>query len=434
MAAVSQAPSATAEGWHAQYSPSKSEQWMNCPGSIAASIDLPAGPSSTFADEGTAAHLLASRAFDYKKDAAFWIGEDIQVNNNLFPVTAEMAAFVQVYIDEMRRRTLPGDTAMHEQRVYFSDIVRVADQGGTADFIILHAGCKRVTIADLKYGMGVEVSAVENKQMMTYAAAVVFETFDMLMSEVEEITMLICQPRISDAPSEWTCTRAQLAEHADNMEAAVTAAEMAIRCKKAGEPLPPSLFQVTQKGFRWCPVKPTCDHYRQFVANEVMGDFKALDTPESVAVLGVPQVPGAPSKLGYLYGILDMIDGWTKAVRGEVERLVLAGTQVVGPDGLPMKIVEGKKGNRAWSDEEAAAATLMTVLGPDDAYKPPQVISPADAEKKLGKKRKAEYEDFIKPLVTQSPGKPSVVLGSDPRPPYVAEASTDEFQDLGGAE
>lgn len=432
MAEVSQAPSVTAEGWHAQFSPSKAERWLNCPGSIAAEAMLPAGrPSSVYADEGTAAHLLAARAFTYDKDAAFFIGEEIQVGHNVFVVDDAMAEAVQVYLDDTRRRVGPNDTFMYEQRVFFSETIGAPEQGGTSDAIILHAGGRRLTIEDYKHGMGVKVDAEENVQMGLYALGVL-ETFGPIMEEVEEVTFVIHQPRI-DHLSEWTCPISWLHALAERARHAVVDAGAAVAAACAGREIPATFFGVTEKGCQWCPIKATCDHYRHFVSDQVLGDFKALDDPTTVEVMGVPPPPAAPSKLGQLFGVLDMIEGWCRAVRSETERLVMAGTQVVGPDGLPMKVVEGKKGNRRWSDERIAGDTLVTVLGPDKAFKPQELISPSVAEKALGKKRKAEFDALLRPLTTQSDGAPKLALGSSPLPPYQGAAKSDEFEDLGDA-
>lgn len=426
------APVAADEGWHAQFSPSSSERWLACPASLVASKDMPPAPASRFAAEGTAAHTLASRCFEYCRTADFWIGEQIEVEGFVFTVDEEMARHVQSYVDDALSRVLPGDTAMFEQRVYFAEAIGVEGQGGTSDYIILRADRSSLVVEDLKYGMGVAVSAFENTQMMTYAVGVL-ETFDAIMEDVQEVTLVIHQPRI-DNISEWTCTRADLEKHVERMRLAASAVKAAEIELEINGKIPERYFGVSEKGCRWCPVKPTCDAYRQFVSRQVFDDFEVLDNPDILEVTGKPAVPSAASKLGSLFGHLDIIEEWCRGVRAEVERLVLAGTEVIGPDGKPMKVIEGKKGNRAWKDEDQAKAALVGRWGPEKAYKPAELITPAAAEKLYGKKGKAEFADAIAPLVTQAPGKPKVTLGSDPAPPYHPEASADEFEDLGAVE
>ena len=55
---------------------------------------------------------------------------------------------------------------------------------------------------------------------------------------------------------------------------------------------------------------------------------------------------------------------------------------VVGKDGKPMKMVEGKLGNRQWIDAQAAEAALVGQLA-DDAYEPRKVLTAPAAAKKL---------------------------------------------------
>ena len=118
---------------HARFSPSSAKRWMTCPGSIALCRDIP-NPSSIYADDGTASHTVASRALTYKKDAAFFIGEEIQAGDRVFTVDAERAGFVQLYLDEVRSRVGDG-LLLFEQQVAFSEAIGVPGQFGTSDAI-----------------------------------------------------------------------------------------------------------------------------------------------------------------------------------------------------------------------------------------------------------------------------------------------------------
>ncbi len=133
-------------------------------------------------------------------------------------------------------------------------------------------------------------------------------------------------------------------------------------------------------------------------------------------------------RLGRTYGILNQIEGWCRAARGEVERMVMAGMTVIGTDDKPMKIVQGKKGNRAWSDEKMAEALLAGILPPEKYLKPRKIITPSAAADLLDKaKTRAQWEPF-KEIIKQADGGPKVTLGSDPRPAYVPAAGAAEFE------
>jgi hypothetical protein len=394
---------------------------MTCPGSIALTRDAER-TSNFYADEGTAAHEVAQRALTYSKPASFYIGEEIQVGNNVFVVDEDMADHVQVFLDETLNRVGDG-TLMVEQRVEFSKSIAVPDQFGTADAIILSSDGKHVTVIDLKYGMGVQVYVEENPQLLTYAAAVL-ETYGIVMDDVERVEMVVVQPRLQHIDA-WECDVARVWKHVDAMRIAAGAAlEGCVIYDAVGE-VPDALLVPTADGCMFCPAKATCPKLRAHVSTLVYDDFKALDAPEALLVMGDPSPP-KQMNLGALYGVLDLIEGWCRGVRSEVERQVMAGITIVGPDDKPMKVVEGKKGNRSWIDEKKAEALLAGFVAADKLYKPRKLISPADADKLLKKQK-----DVIVPLVQQAPGKPHVALGSDPRAPYVASADADEFADLG---
>jgi hypothetical protein len=418
---------------HARFSPSAAHRWMVCPGSVALTRSIP-NTSSVYADEGTAAHILASRALEYNKPAAFFIGEQIQsrVDAPVFTVDEDMAMHVQCYLDNVNASIGDG-TLLIEQKVEFSDAVGVPDQFGTADVIILSRDGEHFEMIDLKYGQGHQVYAKRNEQLMSYGLGVL-ETFGVVMGDVKRVTLTIHQPRIDHLDS-WDCTVDDLHEHGRRMQIAAKAALEGCTVMDATGEVPDALLVPDKEACNWCPAKPNCKALREFVSQTVYNEFTALDEPETLAVVGSPPVPGL-ERLGTTYGVLDMIEGWCRSVRGEVERLVMGGMTVIGPDGEPMKVVEGKKGNRAWTDKEKAEAALAGILPPEKFYKPRDIVTPSVADKLLNGARKVKdprWERFTD-LIAQAPGKPKVTLGSDPAPPYVGSADAGEFANMDGPE
>ena len=116
---------------------------------------------------------------------------------------------------------------------------------------------------------------------------------------------------------------------------------------------------------------------------------------------------------------------------------VQAGQQIIGEDGQPFKIVQGKPGNAAWTDVKAVEAALVGQLPPEKAYVPRHLVTPAVAKKALGKKREKIREDVLKPLTVRKDGAPQLAAGSDPREAWTPAAGADEFttgEDDGTAE
>lgn len=98
---------------HARLSPSGASRWMPCPASVALEANEP-DTSSDFADEGTAAHEMAAAALLAGNDAADHVGTVIYVSGKPWTVTAEMAEYVQSYLDYVRAL---GGNLMVEQRL-----------------------------------------------------------------------------------------------------------------------------------------------------------------------------------------------------------------------------------------------------------------------------------------------------------------------------
>ena len=110
-------------------------------------------------------------------------------------------------------------------------------------------------------------------------------------------------------------------------------------------------------------------------------------------------------------------------MRAEVERRLLAGDAVPG-----FKVVQGKRGNRAWGNAAEAEEMLKGMRLKVEEMYDLKLISPTSAEKLV----KAEVIGprqwtKVKALITQSDGKPSVAPVSDPRAALVLAAAVDDF-------
>jgi hypothetical protein len=396
---------------HAVFSPSSAHRWMACPGSIAAERGLP-NTDSKHSAEGTAAHTLGYRVLAYGKRAETFINQEIPAGGRIFVVDQAMADAVQMYADDVLDRAKGADLYI-EQRTDLSEVLGVPEQFGTTDASIVDVAKRHLTIVDLKYGMGVKVYAEKNEQMMLYALGELRKW--QIVGDFDFVTVVVCQPRL-DHIDEWTCGLEDLLAFEAKAKAAVCTASA------DGAPLNPG-----EKQCRWCKAKATCPALAQLISQEVFDDFDSIDSPTLITEAR-PAVPSDGDTLGRRMGNLDIIEDWCRAVRSEGERRVLAGATIIGPDGLPYKVVEGRKGARKWKDEQAAEGLLTGQLG-DKAYKPRTLISASDAAKIFDKKKTAATWAVFEPLIAQAPGRPSIVKGSDPRPPYSGAAAADEFDD-----
>lgn len=434
---------------HAKWSPSSAHRWMECKASMAEELAYVRVGASVFADEGTAAHTLMAWCLTRNEDASRYLGVIIpvittdeetgqEIARNEFTVDEEMAGYVQVVLDSVRARVTQGWTLLVEQRVDFSNFIGISNQFGTADIILISPDGKRVSVEDLKYGKGHKVYPDGNHQMLCYAVGVL-ETFDGLMGDFEQFDMRVHQPRLNaELATERSYSRAEILEFAAKMKAAAAENSVYIIRKVDGFPIDKNMhnYNPSYKTCLWCKHKPNCKAHEKMVLDEVKQDFVDLDAlpaaQEDLMING-PVMP-SPSRLGQAFANLDMIEEWCRSVRAEVERQTFAGIEVMGVDGLPLKLIEGRKGDRKWTDELTAEAMLVGVLPPEKAYSPRKIISPAQAAKLLDKKKTAaQWEDF-KTIIAQAPGKPKVVEGSAEGTPWSGAVQDHEFVDLSTVE
>ena len=406
---------------------------MNCPGSVVLEADKPDN-SNAYSKEGTAAHALAAMALQENRPASAYVGRRVDVSpHETVEVTASMAEDVQVYVDNIRQYAggslvqapefgLLAADLLVEQQVPIGHITGEEGATGTADAIIVTADGEELQLHDLKFGRGVEVSAEHNSQLMLYALGAL-ELVAPLGYEPKRIRLVIHQPRIKQAPSEWDCDVEALWAFEELVKQKAAVCEEA-RTSGGREEFQKFLVPGTAQ-CKFCKAKATCPALQSFVKGETgVDDFENLEAIEKQ----IKDVPDhTQDQLGQMMNACDLIEDWIKSVRAEVERRLLAGTPVPG-----YKLVQGRAGARAWSDVEAAEEYLRKTvrLKVEQAYDL-KLISPTAAEKllKAGTIKPKQWEK-IESLVTRSEGRPSVAPESDKRPALVVTPLVDDFEEV----
>ena len=356
---------------HAKLSASGSHRWLACPGSVAAEQPY-TDTGSVFALEGTRAHELADMCLKSGTNADMYLGHEIE--NGI--VDAEMVEHVQSYVDYVQ--SFKGDR-FYEQRVEYTDWV--PGGFGTSDAIVVQPNGV-VHVIDLKYGKGIAVDATENTQGIMYALGV-YQLLGDIYDNLHTFTVHIYQPRIGNF-SEWSISVDDLLKRGEWI---AQRAELALSDDAQRVP--------GEKQCNWCKHKANCVELKQYMHDVIAADFDDLTSPDTLT----------KDQLIEIHNHKSMIGGWLDAIEQKILGDMLDGKKYPG-----VKLVEGRS-LRKWSNEQTIATVLVDELG-ENAYTR-KLLTPAQAEKALGKAKKSMLADHI----TKPPGKPTIAPLSDKRAP-----------------
>lgn len=412
---------------HSKRGPSGAKKRKLCPGSVVMEEGRPDRPSR-YAAEGTVAHTVMELCLTEGKDAEAFVGRIFTADGFAFEVDMEMADPVNEFIAEIGAHidTLAGDILLVEQSVSIEYITGEKDGAGTADVVGITQGGTHLVVADYKHGKGVKVFVADqdgnpNGQIATYGLGVLEEVE--LVHDIQTVTLIIGQPRM---------------QHFDTMELTVQELRDQLprlraierKCDSAEADAKAAWFAETylvpgEEQCRFCKGKTVCPA----LASEVDGfaseaaqvsDFADLTTP----VVIDPSSGLTVKPLAELMARVPLVEQWCLAIRAELEGELFAGAKVPG-----WKLVQGKRGNRAWADKVAASAAMKAArLKRDEMFKD-ALRSPTEMEKLL-KKARPKVWSKLAALITQSDGRPSVAPESDDRPVYDPASKPSEFADL----
>ena len=365
---------------HAKLSASGAHRWVNCAGSVRAEEGLP-GTTSPAAAEGTIAHTLASETLlhgDHLLDEHY---------------DQDMAEYVRVYTDYCRHIGKGAEVVLIENRVDFSQWV--PSGFGTADYMVVKDGVAHVV--DLKFGRGVRVHAKDNLQGLLYALGALSDLG--WLHRIDSVVVTIVQPRL-DHIDEWSISVPQLLKRGEWISQRAEDA-MADNAKRT-----PGESQC-----RWCKAKATCGALKKLTEDTMLIDFDDLTAVANPDTLSTDHLADILRNKALIVGWLDAVE---RAIREKLD----AGEIAVG-----WKLVAGRS-SRRWANEDAALGKLVELLGKYDAAVTTKILSPAQAEKALGKGKKSLVLDHI---ITQH-GQPSLARAEDPRP--AVNASLDDFEEV----
>jgi hypothetical protein len=401
---------------HALCAPSSADRWMVCTGSVAMEADEP-DTTSDAAEEGTRAHDLAAQWLTGKQAPAELLSD------------VDMHAALRIYVEFVFQQAQAARGAgaqvdiLVEQKLPLQDVTGERGATGTADCVLLmryptHA---EMHVIDLKYGRGVEVDD-ETRQLPIYALAALAKYG--LMDDFSTVHTTIVQPRLRTEPTTVTRTIPELEAFGQEVMAR---AQEALAILADGPATAIGHLQVSEKGCRFCKAQHKCPAKVKQVHDTVYGEMQDL-TQEGITPIDEVSFVGSPKDFAALLPVfmrrVPEIEAWCKYVRAKVEQLLVNGEAVDG-----FKLVEGRAGARQWLSQDAVLPVLMSGHVPRELVMTlPELRSPADIEKRIKKDYSTIWEQ-LQVLITQAPGKASVVPVSDPRPAYASSRFDGESYD-----
>jgi hypothetical protein len=374
---------------HSRLGASSAYRWFACPGSIRLCSTVPAKPSSSYAELGTAAHKLAELCLMLECNAQDLIDSKI---DDYF-VDADMADAVQLYLDTVlsyskaEKDTVSG----FEKRFHLKQIDEEAF--GTNDFFAYQVHKRHLVIVDYKHGQGHPVDAENNKQLMYYALGALQD-----YPKCETVELVIVQPRAPHREGpvrKWTISREQLDAFGEELKEAIA------RTRQPNAPLDAG------DHCKFCAAQPICPELHKKALEVAKAAFDPitesymLPEPTALTTQDIKRVLDSAS----------MFDGWLRSVEKYAESLAVAGQKLPG-----YKLVR-KKTNRSWADSEKAQEVLYKEFG-DEILTEPQLLSVSQAEKAIKRllKDKEAVEEILAPLVHKPIGDVTLASEDDKRP------------------
>lgn len=432
---------------HALLSPSAAKKWLGCPAALACEFGLP-NESGQAAVNGTVMHLVAEtvlnrvikgediRADTYKGVYALNEGKGpiealVKPEKGAVLVTDDFVSQVNKYVDYCRPIIDAAELVEVESRV---NLTRVLHPGvelngeplqtfGTADLVALlpdgtvdhksfgpgglvsHSEplpTYMLIVGDLKTGRH-KVLAKENKQMMLYALGLLRKL--KRLYDITAVRLVIFQPYAGGA-GEWDTTPEALEQFGKFAQSRALAAIDAFERGKKG--LKPADFRPSSDACQWCRFSEKCNaksNATRLATTDAAGDIPVANAQ---AEMTLDQLKAEWDKLPLMRQHIADIE---KAMYAALMR----GEQVEG-----LKLVEGRPGNRSWSDTDKIEAFAKEHAIEDLLHKS-VLLSPTEAEKVMDG---AGWE-LLAPFVTRKPGQPSIATADDKRPAWTPISDED---------
>jgi hypothetical protein len=345
--------------------PSAASRWIACPASVKLSVGIPQEPAGEAAQIGTAIHALAELCFKAKSSPADYVGKEVEG----VLMTATNAEYAQLHLDEIKR--------VHDElgHVRVEQYVTVLDSdsfklGGTADVVGMGKG--KLIVSDLKTGKG-WVDA-DSDQLKIYALGAIRSASKNGIPPPQSIELRIVQPHHGDVRSHSMTYEELWNWYQNTLRPAVLKATVFDE-----EPNP------SEKACQYCPAKVVCPAQQQgFAVMAAQPDLTTLDKEQIQAVM----VSLSVEQIADLLERAPVVEKFIDAVRDHAVQRIRHGESIHGWQMVP------KRATRKWTNEETALQALTDAGLDKSKLVLTEMVTPAVAEKLLGKDKKSMVDDL----------------------------------------
>jgi hypothetical protein len=339
---------------HAPLGPSSAEGWSTCSDYVNANRGLP-DTTTEPAAEGTVAHSISDLCLMLGLDADDFLGIVTALEGYLFAWEEDDALLLQRGLDDTRAM-LGAATFYGEQKVDTSPWT-LPGQFGTLDRAFFFQDSLTdewwIVIIDLKWGRGVSVSPVENKQLMLYALAFwhTIARHHMPADARPRFRLVIDQPRHGGGGGIWETNLDDLLVFGDWIRE---------RARLTAEPNPSRT--ASRKGCMWCRRKVFfpkghyggCDTFDTYMLDLLGWTWADLDLALMMGTEMTLPTEMTPERASVVVMHKDAIERWLEAMSVRMLDDALTGA----PTG-EVKAVLGNKTADKWKDKGVPARPVV---------------------------------------------------------------------------
>jgi hypothetical protein len=382
--------------------PSRAKTWASClasPGFCFQNQDRLVPFSTEDQDEGTRIHAYA---------AAVLKGIDPQ-DPDIPPELWEAAMGFVAYVQSIK-------ADIHEAVLHVEETIPRGYAPGTCtpDVQIYNTNGEVLHIIDLKAGIGVEIEATQNLQLLLYSYASIQRHG--LMPHAVSLHIYMPRHHTGEKRDVFTVRPTDT----DYPVPDVHTAAKKILADPFNQPFTPS-----DEACQFCSAQAFCSaRTQQATAAIQLAELRAIDLGDFASL--------TDEKLAKMYRAIPAAKKYFNKLESYVESRATTGVKFPG-----LKLVVGRQGNRKWADEKKAFS-LLRKLFPGESCREISVIGVADADKlikshvrsdRLSEPQETELFAKLEKLITRADGSPTLVPETDARP-ALAEIISAEFQPL----